>query len=149
MRDTKDDGASPESESQPKDGITSNISESKRDFKGAKSGSGAKASSSHRPAWAMTEDAAEAAFDDKAQREEDELLEFTEDLDFDKYIGDLEVQTMMDRLKRRVIELEKEVALEDYRAAEGEERTAKKERLAKMVKKTISCNSMLLLHFFC
>lgn len=35
-----------------------------------------------------------------------ELLEFTQGLDFGKYIRDVEVQTMIDQVKKRIAEIE-------------------------------------------
>lgn len=92
-------------------------------------GAGAKASSSSRPVWAMSEEEAEAKMEQQMLAEEDDLLEFTKGLDFEKYIGDLEVQTMMDKLRKRIGDLEHEVALEEYRSSEGAERAQKREKL--------------------
>ncbi len=99
---------------------------------GADNKSQAKAVSNQRPAWAMSEAEVEERQEEKLVAEEDDLLEFTKGLDFDKYIGDLEVKTVMDRLRKRIGDLEHEVALEEYRTAEGEQRAAKREQLRGM-----------------
>ncbi|CAM9177428.1 unnamed protein product [Ectocarpus sp. 12 AP-2014] len=59
-----------------------------------------------RPKWAMTE--AEAQVEDELKHEEEleELLQFTQGLDFGRYIKDAEVQSMIDQVKRRILELE-------------------------------------------
>eukprot|EP00953_Heterococcus_sp_UTEX-ZZ885_P015177 8545-Heterococcus_DN1.PRE.3 len=66
-----------------------------------------------KPLWALTQIDAAAA---EAQAEEDEvseLLAFTKDLDFDKYIHDAEIQSMIDQVKRRIQELEKQEQADD------------------------------------
>mmetsp|Transcript_16583 Transcript_16583/g.24951 ORF Transcript_16583/g.24951 Transcript_16583/m.24951 type:complete len:370 (+) Transcript_16583:51-1160(+) len=77
-----------------------------------------------RPAWALTEDAAESALDEKEMEDEDELISFAKGLDFDKYIDDLEVHTMMERVKNRIAQLEREAESEKQREDEAEERAA-------------------------
>lgn len=101
---------------------------------GAKGLGGAKASSAqYKPAWAMTEQAAGEQDDELRQGEEDELLEFARGLDFDRYIGDVEVQTVMERLRRRIADLEREVAIEDLRNADADTRAALRAKLEQMV----------------
>lgn len=85
------------------------------------------------PAWAVTENIAKQMADVKIQQEEEELLSFAKQLDYDKYIGDIEVQLMIDRLRRRIVELEKDVEQEDLREADAEVRAARKEMLELMV----------------
>lgn len=75
-----------------------------------------------RPAWALTEDVAEAVEDEKMTEDEDELIAFAKGLDFDKYIDDLEVHTMMERVKARIAQLEHETTEEERRDIEAEER---------------------------
>lgn len=95
--DDKDHGSSsPVPESQEK-----GSSDNKADYK--------------RPAWAVSEAAAERAAELRQQKEEDDLLSFAQGLDYERYIGDVEVQLMMDRLRRRIADLEKEVANDDLR----------------------------------
>lgn len=60
----------------------------------------------NRPAWALTEDKAMAAADKQEEDDTAELLEFAQNLDFDKYIDDMEVQAMIDQVKTRINELE-------------------------------------------
>lgn len=86
-----------------------------------------------RPVWAMTEKDADMAADRKEQLEEEELLKFAENLDFDKYVSDVELQSMMDRLRSRIGELEKEVTAEDQKEADAEKWQAKKDLLSIMV----------------
>lgn len=57
-------------------------------------------SKAHKPAWAMTETAAENAIESREQEDEDDLLEFAKGLDFDRYLDDMEVSAMMERVKR-------------------------------------------------
>ena len=54
--------------------------------------------------------------------DEDDLLNFASGLDFEKYIDDLEVHTMMERVKKRINELEREVSEEQKREMEMESR---------------------------
>lgn len=91
-------------------------------------------SSSNRPAWALTETAAETAVEEKELNDEDDLLSFAAGLDFDRYIGDMEVRTVMDRLRQRIAEMEKEVAIEELREGASELRADKKKQLAEMVR---------------
>jgi hypothetical protein len=84
---------------------TSAISSSKKHRHGK---AGRRSNKTVKPLWALTQTDAAAA---EAQAEEDEvseLLAFTKDLDFDKYIHDAEVQSMIDQVKRRIQELEKQ-----------------------------------------
>ena len=95
---------------------------------------GAKSVSQFKPAWAMTEKAAVNQIEEIQNEEENQLLDFAHNLDFDKYIGDLEVQSMMERLRKRIIDLEKEVLLEDIRNADVDSRAALRNKLELMVK---------------
>ena len=61
----------------------------------------------------MTEEAAEAAMEDKEDEEAEKLLDFASSLDFDKYIDDMEVRAMMEQVKNTVDELESAIAAED------------------------------------
>lgn len=56
--------------------------------------------------WALTEAAAGEASAEAEDAEMDELLDFARGLDFEKYMGDVEVQTMINQVKRRIEELE-------------------------------------------
>ena len=42
----------------------------------------------------------------------DELLEFAKNLDYDKYMDDIEVQAMMEQVRTRILNLEQGVARE-------------------------------------
>lgn len=75
-----------------------------------------------KPAWAMTQDVAEINEEEKDFDDEDELMKFAKGLDFDKYIDDLEIKTMMDKVQKRILELEKESSEERLRDEEAEER---------------------------
>jgi len=86
-----------------------------------------------KPAWAMTEKAADNQKEEQQEQEENLLLDFAQSLDFDKYIGDIEVQTMMERLRKRITELEKEVVQEELRSADADSRAALKAKLELMV----------------
>lgn len=86
-----------------------------------------------KPAWAMTEKAADNQREELQEQEENLLLDFAQSLDFDKYIGDIEVQTMMERLRKRITELEKEVVQEELRSADADSRAALKAKLELMV----------------
>jgi len=87
-----------------------------------------------KPAWAMTEKAADNQKEEQLEQEEALLLDFAQSLDFDKYIGDIEVQTMMERLRKRIAELEKEVVQDEQRSADADSRAALKAKLELMVR---------------
>jgi len=54
-----------------------------------------------KPKWAYTE----KQLDDEEEQDVDDLLEFTNNLDYEKYIDDLEVKNMVTALKKRIDEL--------------------------------------------
>lgn len=85
-----------------------------------------------KPAWAVTEEAAEKLSEAKQAKEEDELLNFALGLNFDRYIGDMEVQMTVERLRRRIAELEREVKEEESRELDAEARAARREMLEMM-----------------
>jgi hypothetical protein len=77
-------------------------------------------SSSSKPAWALTESTAEIVSEEKLRGDEDELLDFAKSLtDVDKYLQDIEVKQMMERLRARIAALEHEVSAEDQKEIEG------------------------------
>ena len=83
-----------------------------------------------RPKWAMTEDA--AALDDAAVEDEeaDELVDFAEGLDFDKYMDDAEISSIMQHVRARIGELESEekaAMLEEARDAADAEAKANRD----------------------
>ncbi|CAD8120623.1 unnamed protein product [Paramecium sonneborni] len=57
-----------------------------------------------KPVWAMTKEEEEQ----HTKQEEDELLDFVENLDYDSYINDLEVNVMLKALQQRVSDIKKE-----------------------------------------
>ena len=81
----------------------------------------------------MTSVAADQSVLEKEKNDEDELLSFAESLDFDRYIEDMEVRTIMDGLRHRIAEMEKEVGIDEKREGASEERQAKREALSQMV----------------
>ena len=52
-----------------------------------------------KPLWAMTEEKATEIAREKQDEEVEELLSFAQGLDFEKYIDDMEIATMMDQVK--------------------------------------------------
>ncbi|RYH02499.1 hypothetical protein EON65_47750 [archaeon] len=60
------------------------------------------------------------------------MLNFASSLNYDKYISDLEVQLMMEKLKKRIQELEREVSLENEREQDSDLKVARREMLALM-----------------
>ncbi len=98
----------------------------------AKSSSSAKLASKgkgSRPAWAQSSSQAEQKDDLESKGDEEALMEFAQSLDFNQYIGDIEVKSMMDRLRKRIVELEREVAVDDARELDAEERQRKRDML--------------------
>lgn len=89
--------------------------------------------SSSRPAWALSQDVAVAVLDEKEVDDEEALLSFAEDLDFDRYMGDMEEEGVIERLSLRIAAMEKEAALEDQRGEEYQRRAEKKKELQSMV----------------
>lgn len=86
-----------------------------------------------RPAWSLTESAAGELEDELELEDPDDLIEFAKGLDFEKYIDDLEVQTMIDRVKKRIAELERDSTVENQRVADAEIRQAMKSVLESKV----------------
>jgi hypothetical protein len=122
----------PESSDQ-NDKKSSNNADSEADSKALPSEAKDYKKAANKPAWAMTEDKAEFASDAKQLQEDDDLLDFAKSLNYDKYIVDMEVKLMMDRLRKRIEELEKEVALDEQRENDAELRAARREMLELMV----------------
>ena len=60
--------------------------------------------------------------EEKELDDEDDLMQFAKGLDFDKYIDDLEIKTMMDKVQTRILELEKASSEERIRDEEAEQR---------------------------
>ena len=80
--------------------------------------------STNKPAWALTENVADVVTEEKELQDEEGLLDFAAGLNFEKYIDDLEVQTMMEKVKARIMNLEREVVQEEQRQKESQERAA-------------------------
>ena len=59
-----------------------------------------------RPMWALTEEQAETATEHVESAEADTLLDFANNLDFDKYISDSEVSALIENVRARIVELE-------------------------------------------
>jgi hypothetical protein len=62
------------------------------------------------------------AEEEKEMDDEDDLMQFAKGLDFDKYIDDLEIKTMMDKVQARILELEKASSEDRIRDQEAEQR---------------------------
>jgi len=61
---------------------------------------------SNRPMWALTEQQAEKATHCIGVAEVDKLVEFANSLDFEKYINDTEVSSLIENVRARITELE-------------------------------------------
>jgi len=89
-----------------------------------------------KPAWALTEEKATKQEDDDLFEEEEDLLDFAEGLDFDRYADDMELRILMDKVKDRIGELESENISEErimeLLQKEREERALTAENLAEM-----------------
>lgn len=59
------------------------------------------------PKWKLSKAHAEGVESEEKEAEEDELLQFAESLNFDEYIHDVEVKTMIEAVQKRIKELEK------------------------------------------
>lgn len=90
-------------------------------------------SSSNKPAWALTEAAPIAASEVKELDDEDELLSFAEGLDFDRLVDGMELESVMDQLRNRISDMEKEEAIQEQRDGASEARIEEKKQLARMV----------------
>jgi hypothetical protein len=75
--------------------------------------SDAKAERKHiKPAWAQSSKDVESALDNDENMEIDSLLDFANNLDFEKYVNDIEVKSMITLLQKRIAGLEKDIATE-------------------------------------
>mmetsp|Transcript_6095 Transcript_6095/g.19224 ORF Transcript_6095/g.19224 Transcript_6095/m.19224 type:complete len:227 (-) Transcript_6095:120-800(-) len=61
---------------------------------------------SSRPMWALTEEQATKAVEGIDSDEANELLDFAQSLDFDKYINDSEISALIHNVRSRISELE-------------------------------------------
>ena len=64
--------------------------------------------SSTKPAWALTEEAAQREEEEREAAEEEDLLCFVDGLDFDEYSRDSELTFLMDQVKNRIESLQRE-----------------------------------------
>lgn len=85
-----------------------------------------------RPAWAMTEEETKIQSEAKELFDENELLDFAKNLDYDRYIADMEVKQMMQLLAKRIKEMEIDISSDYKREQETEERQKKRELLKLM-----------------
>jgi hypothetical protein len=76
----------------------------------------------NRPAWALMSEEADRISEEKQENEEKDLLEFVESLDFKKYARDVEVQCMIEKIKSRILSLEKDIRLDEERELETKKR---------------------------
>ena len=91
------------------------------------------AANKHKPAWAFASEEEQTAAAEAKEMEDDEgLLDFAAGLDFERYMDDMEVQTMLAAVAARVRELEREVKQEGDRSTEALERQALRERIEAM-----------------
>jgi hypothetical protein len=89
--------------------------------------------SSSRPAWALSQDVAVAVLEEKEVDDEEALLSFAEELDFERCMGDMEEEGVIERLSLRITAMEKEAALAEQREEEYQRRAEKKKELHYMV----------------
>jgi hypothetical protein len=68
-----------------------------------------------KPAWCHTEDANKIAEDHAEETDELALLNFVENLNFDQYNEDLELQTLMSQVKERIKSLQNEKKKDETR----------------------------------
>lgn len=74
----------------------------------------------NKPAWAFAkEEDASDMLENKELEDDEGLLDFASGLDFDKYMGDVEIKTMMDAVAKRISELEVDVKNDDERIKEA------------------------------
>lgn len=75
-----------------------------------------------KPTWALTAEDAEIIAERNKSEEEVNLLHFVEQLDFKSYVHDIEIQTMVERIKSRIESLESDIVEEEKRETEAKER---------------------------
>lgn len=73
-----------------------------------------------KPVWLVPPSEGKEDVEEAGSKEEEALLSFVKDLNFDKFVGDLEVKTMMERVRDRIRVLEREVQVEVDREKELE-----------------------------
>lgn len=72
-------------------------------------------SSINKPAWALTEEAAQREEEEREAAEEEDLLCFVDGLDFDEYSRDSELTFLMDQVKYRIESLQREKNVDEGR----------------------------------
>lgn len=90
-----------------------------------------------KPAWAKLPHNSDDDSDIELDDELNELLEFAEKIDYDKCINDIEVQLMMDQMKKRIGELENEISVDEKRDADSKDTLDKRDKLALMVSHSV------------
>lgn len=90
----------------------------------------------NKPAWAMASTAGNSAEDDELadligdKDEMEDLLGFAKTLDYDRYMNDMEVKLMMEQVRKRILDLERQVTQEEKRENDKEVEAARRELLA-------------------
>ena len=87
-----------------------------------------------RPAWAQTEKVAKEVSQSKDEfdldmGDDEGLLDFAQNLDFENVMGDIEVKSMMKKLQERIALLESDIKNDNQREGEKAERAAHRELL--------------------
>ena len=68
-----------------------------------------------RPAWSLTESDAHNMREESEAREEEELMNYVDNLDFETYYDDMELSVLMSQVKERIRTLEKEKKIDDVK----------------------------------
>ena len=66
-----------------------------------------------RPAWSLTESDAHNIEEESKAMEEEELMNYVDNLDFETYYDDMELSVLMSQVKERIRTLEKEKKIDD------------------------------------
>lgn len=91
----------------------------------SKAGAGSKGVDKNRPAWAFAnENDAQMAAEAKEMEDDEGLLDFAAGLNFEKYVDDMEVQTMLAAVAARIRQLERDVKDDAGRDMAVKERAA-------------------------
>jgi hypothetical protein len=93
----------------------SSLSPPSADTKSSSVRDGDPGSSIKRPAWALTEEAAQREEEEREAAEEEDLLCFVDGLDFDEYSRDTELRFLMDQVKSRIDSLQREKNIDENR----------------------------------
>lgn len=98
---------------------------------------------SNRPAWALSEKQTDEG--KKSEKDSDDvdfggdeenLLNFAKNLDYEKYIDDVEVRTVMEKLRKRIVEYERDIASDEKRDEEAEGRRAARQEMIDLLART-------------